>query len=461
MAGHSFSRDPITVPTVETRHRRIHTAIPAPGSKEILERLDRTESRSMHGQLPLVWDRAEDYNVYDAAGNRWIDFTSSIFVANVGHSNRHVSNAIRQTLDHPLYSCYAYSNEVRARYLEKLIAFAGRPFEKAFLLSAGTEATEAALKLMRMHAQKVGKRRRGVICIQNNWHGRTLGAQMMSSNLTQRDWIGYQDADIHHIPFPYPWALDDNSGEALLRKGLKQLADSGVDIAQDIAGFMLETFQGWGAVFYPKPYVQAIKALCKEHNLLLTFDEMQAGFARTGKAFGFQHYEVEPDLICVGKGMGGGVPISGVIGRAAIMDLPDIGNMSSTHSANPLCCAAGLAVLEEIETRDLIAETARKGELLFRELRALERRYPDRLGETLGRGLIAAVLIYQPGTREADGLFASRVAERAMQKGLLVVHTGRESIKIGPPLTIPDEAIVEGVGVLSEAIAEISKEPSA
>jgi 4-aminobutyrate aminotransferase-like enzyme len=298
MAAHSFSRHPKVVPQVSTANRLIKTAIPTPGTHEILERLEACESRSMQGQLPLVWDRAEDYSIFDAAGNRWIDFTSTIFVANGGHSNKHVTAAMKAVLDRPLYSCYAYANESRAKYLEKLITFAGAPFEKAFLLSAGTEATEGALKLMRMHGQQQGKRRRGIICIEGNWHGRTLGAQMMSSNLAQRDWIGYQDADIHHIPFPYPWALQGRTPEAFLQQALNTLKAREIDIAKDVCGFMLETFQGWGAVFYPVEFVKAIEAVCRSNGILLAFDEMQAGFGRTGKAFGFQHYGVTPDLIC-------------------------------------------------------------------------------------------------------------------------------------------------------------------
>lgn len=458
MATHYFSREPLTVPPVATDYRRIHTEIPTPGTRTILERLDACESRSMHGQLPLVWDRAEDFSVFDAAGNRWIDFTSTIFVANVGHSNARVTAAMKAALDKPLYGCYAYANETRARYMEKLVGFAGSPFEKAFLLSAGTEATEAAMKLMRMNGQKQGKRRRGIVCIEGNWHGRTLGAQMMSSNLAQREWIGYQDADIHHIPFPYPWALNGRSGEDFLDRGLAKLTAAGLDLSTDICGFMLETFQGWGAVFYPEDFVQAVERLCRKYSILLAFDEMQAGFARTGRKFGFEHYGVTPDLICCGKGMGGGVPLSGVLGRAEIMDLPDVGNMSSTHSANPLVCAAGLAVIEEIEGRNLVAETARKGDLLFEALGGLQSRFPNRISRLLGRGLIAAVLFRHPVTGVADGPFTSRVAERCMQKGLLVVHTGRESIKIGPPLTIPDAALLEGVAVMGEAIAEVAAE---
>ena len=458
MAGYDFSRKPQNVPLVLTDFRRIQTAIPAPGTEQVLDRLDKYESRSMHGQLPLIWDRAEDFSVFDSAGNQWIDFTSTIFVANVGHSNPHVSNAISATLDKPIYSCYAYGNEIRAQYLEKLIKFAGKPFEKAFLLSAGTEATEAALKLMRMYGQKENKRRRGIICIEGNWHGRTLGAQMMSSNLAQRDWIGYQDSDIHHIPFPYPWALNGSTPEAFLEAGLSRLVSSGIDLSKDICGFMLETFQGWGAVFYPPEFVKAIEVICRKNNILLAFDEMQAGFGRTGFAFGFQHYGVTPDLIACGKGMGGGVSLSGVLGRAEIMDLPDIGNMSSTHSANPLVCAAGMAVIEEIENRNLINETARKGKLLFNALHELQMLYPKRIERVLGKGLIAAVLIRDPVTGIADPLFTSRVAELCMQKGLLVVHTGRESIKIGPPLTIIDKALLEGVSVLGDAIVEIDSQ---
>ena len=457
MAGNIFSREPENVPLVKTPNRNIQTPIPCDGTKQILDRLDKCESRSMHGQIPLVWDRAEDYSVYDKSGNQWIDFTSTIFVANVGHSNPAVTKAMKEVLDKPLFSCYAYGNELRADYLEKLISFAGPPFEKAFLLSAGTEATEAGMKLMRMHGQKNKKRRQGIICIEGNWHGRTLGAQMLSSNLAQREWIGYQDQDIHHIPFPYPWTLKGEDPATFLEKSLEKLTHQGIDLKRDIAGFMLETFQGWGAVFYPKTYVQAIEAVCKKYNILLAFDEMQSGFARTGHKFGFQHYEVTPDLICCGKGMGGGVPLSGVLGRAEIMDLPDIGNMSSTHSANPLVCAAGLAVLKEIEDKNLVEETKRKGKLLFDALEGIRTKHPDRLRYILGEGLLAAVHFYESNSDLPDGKFTSEVALKCFQKGLLVVHTGRESIKIGPPLTIADEALLEGIAVLSESVDQVAK----
>lgn len=448
-----FSVEPVDVPPVASKYRRITTGIPAPGTREVLERLHAVESRSMHGQLPIVWEHARDFTITDIAGNNFIDFTSSIFIANVGHSNPRVSDAVRQQLDLDLYSTYAYANTVRAEYLERLIAFAGAPFEKAFLLSAGTEATEAALKLMRMHGRRTGRSRGVVVCIEGNWHGRTLGAQMLSNNERQREWIGYADPNIVHVPFPYPWDVSEGDGAAHWDSCLRVLEDAGVDPSRDVCGVLLETFQGWGAIFYPADFVKAVRSYCDAHDALLTFDEMQSGFARTGRAFGYEHYGVHADLLCCGKGMGGGVPLSGVVGRADVMDLPDVGNMSSTHSANPLVCAAGLAVLEEIEHRELIEESERKGDILANGLGSLCAVAPGNLTHHSGRGLIAS-LVFSDADNQPDAATASRVAEACMREGLLVVHTGRESIKIGPPLTISDEALLEGIDVLRGAVAD-------
>jgi 4-aminobutyrate aminotransferase-like enzyme len=281
-----------------------------------------------------------------------------------------------------------------------------------------------------------------------------MGAQMMSSNAEQKAWIGYEDPNIHHIDFPYPWLVSEEQGEEFFNKQLEYLKQRGLNLETDIAGFMLETFQGWGALFYPKSFVKAIRKFTEKNSILLAFDEMQAGFARTGKKFGFEHYEVSPDLFACGKGMGGGVSLSGVIGRSEIMDLPEVGNMSSTHSANPLVCAAGLAVLEEIESKNLVAETARKGEILKGLLNDLKTGYPNVINNFYGQGLIAS-LIFSDYENQNKALLASKVSQKCMEKGLLVVHTGRESIKLGPPLVITDEAIIEAFQVIKESINEV------
>jgi len=221
---------------------------------------------------------------------------------------------------------------------------------------------------------------------------------------------------------------------------------------------MIESYLGWGAIFYPESYIKALEHFARQHKCLITFDEIQSGFGRTGKLFCYQHYGVEPDLLCLGKSISGSLPLSAVVGKKEIMDLPEFGSMSSTHSANPLCCAAGLANLEAIETDNLIEAAATKGELLHHMLQDIRNKYSHRISYIFGKGLIAGVLFKDPQTGKPDVLFPSRVCERAMQKGLLLVHTGRESIKIGPPLTIPEEALIEGIEVFAESIQEIENE---
>lgn len=444
-----FNLEPTIVPSISTAHRTIRTELPHPESLPILAGLAETEARSMHGQLPVVWDRAEGFQVHDPWGNTWIDFTSTIFVANAGHANPRIVEAIRKVLDKPLLHTYTFASRERTDYLRYLIEAAPAQFERAFLLSAGTEAVECALKLMRMHAQATGKRRGGVIGLQGNWHGRTLGAQFLAGNEAQKTWIGYRDPDIHHIPFPYEWdpeAAADPPG--FFRRGMEQLlAEKNLDPAKDLAGFMLETFQGWAAAFYPPSFVQEVERFACKHGMLLAFDEMQAGFGRTGKLFGYMHYGVEPDLLCVGKGASSSLPVSAVLGPQAILNLPAKGSMSSTHSANPMCCAAAHANLQALLEDGLIENAANLGEHMQARLADLCRRHGLRLQ---GKGMVAAVI----APEEGGGKRCDAVAELAMQRGLLVVHTGRESIKIAPPLCITREGLDEGLDVFESCFAD-------
>lgn len=462
MGSYKFSLIPQKVPLIDTKFRKIKTEIPAPESISILEDLEKYESRSMHGQLPIVWNRAEDFKVFDKYGNCWIDFTSTIFLANTGHSNPMVIKALQKQLNQKLLHTYTFAHEIRTRFLKKLVEITPDYLNKAFLLSAGTEATECAIKLMRMYGQTIRPSKVGIISFQGSMHGRTMGAEMLKGEPKSSAWIGYKDPNIYHLPFPYPWLVEESARDSYdwaeyFQKDIETLHKKGVNF-DDICGFMIESYQGWGAIFYPKAYIQALAAFAGEHDILITFDEIQGGFGRSGKLFVYQHYDVEPDLICLGKALSGSLPLSAVMGRRKIMDLPQMGSMSSTHSANPLCCAAALANIEELESKNLIEESARKGEILHSHLNKLKDKYPDYISYILGKGLLAAIVVINSKTYKPDGLLASQICERAMQKGLLLVHTGRESIKIGPPLTIPEEALIEGIQVLDECFQEIRDE---
>ena len=433
---------------INTKNITITTSIPAPGTKQLMNKLNKVESRSMHGQLPIAWSKAKNFSIYDIAGNKFIDFTSTIFVANVGHSNDRVKKYINRSLKSNFIHSYAYINKIRAEYIDKLVKFCGKGFQKAFLMSAGTEATEAAFKLMRMYGQKKKKRKLGIVCFDGNWHGRTMAAQMMSGNINQKKWIGFHDKDIHHIPFPYPWLIKNGNEEEFLNLSIRNLKKK-LDLNKDVCGFMLETFQGWGALFYPKKYVKLLSKICKQNEILLTFDEMQSGFGRTGKNFGFQHYGIIPDLICCGKGMGGGVALSGVVGKKNIMDLPEVGNMSSTNSANPIACSAGLAVLEEIQDKKLTDKAKINGQLMQKKLLFMKKKYPN-LFDVYGKGLIAAIIFNKSQKNINKKL--KLLVEKCMKDGLLLVYTGRESVKIGPPLTITKSAIIEGTQIIEKNI---------
>ena len=436
---------------IKTKNRFIFTKIPAPGTKLIFKNIKKYESRSMHGQVPIVWSKAKNHSIFDIAGNKFIDFTSTIFVSNTGHSNSRIKKYIKKSLDNNFIHSYAYIHKLREKYLKKLVKFCGNGLQKAFLMSAGTEATEAAFKLMRVHGKKIKKRNLGIICFEGNWHGRTMASQMMSGNKKQREWIGYQDKNIHHLPFPYPWKTSEKDAEKFLEKSLKGLKKK-INLKKDICGVMFETFQGWGAIFYPLKYIQLFEKICKKNKILIAFDEMQAGFSRTGKNFGFEHYKVKPDIICCGKGMAGGIAVSGVIGKKKIMDLPEVGDMSSTNSANPIACSAGLAVIEEIQEKKLTNESKKKGLYLHKELKKIQKKIPN-LFNVYGKGLIASMVFDKKIFNINNKL--KLVVEEAMKSGLLLCYTGRESIKIGPPLTITKEALDEGLLVIEKSVKKV------
>ena len=279
----------------------------------------------------------------------------------------------------------------------------------------------------------------------------------MSGNIEQKQWIGFDDPNIHHIEFPYPWDDGYHDPKMFFSNEIKKLEKKGLDVEKDLCGFMIESFQGWGAIFYPKQFIKEIKKFTKRHKMLLTFDEMQAGFGRTGKLFGYMHYDVVPDLICCGKGASSSLPLSFVLGSKNIMDLPDEGSMSSTHSANPLSCVAGHENLREIIEKKLVSKSEKLGIVLHNELEKLKNKYSNYIKYSFGKGLLASLIFYTSEGRPLTE-FCSTVCEKAMQKGLILVHTGRESIKIGPPLTITKSALLEGISVLDESIFETISE---
>ena len=337
------------------------------------------------------------------------------------------------------------------------MAISPESLEKVFLLTTGSEATECAIKLTRMHGRTLRPEKIGIVSFTNSFHGRTMGSQMIGGYPDQKEWIGHLDPDMHQIPFPFcfkcPWgkAGYEHCGEECFDKGMRSLSEQGIG-PERIAGFVAESFQGPSVAFMPEDYAQAMRRWADAHQALVVFDEIQAGFGRSGKLFAYEHYGIDADLICCGKGITGSLPLSAVLGRARIMDIPDHGEMSSTHTGNPLCCAAALANLDVIEGEKLVERAAVLGRKLDARLNALRRKYPEPVGGIGGKGLAYAVYLVKPGTRELDVDMGDRVTELALQRGLFMLQTGRGTLKIAPPLSIPEDALLEGVDVIDEAI---------
>ncbi len=453
MADHAVSDVvPKTVPRVETKYRRIVTQIPAPESLATLQKLRLCEPRSMGGQPPIVWDRAEGFQVHDRWGNMWLDWSSGVLVTNAGHSHPKIVRAMSAQIAHGLTHNYCFPSEVRSELVTRLADVAPDGLDKVFLLTTGSEACECAIKLARTYGKRTRDEKIAIVSYQNAFHGRTLGSQMAGGIPSLKEWIVNLDKDMVQVPFPDGFRCPDISFDYFL-KSLDQLG-----ITPDrIAGVMTETYQGGNASFAPSDYIRRLRAWCDEHGVLLIFDEVQAGFGRTGRYWGFEHYGVVPDLICCGKGISSGMPLSAVIGRHEIMDIYAPGSMTSTHTGNPVCAAAALASLQVIEEEGLVENARAMGDVLLPRLNQLAARFPDHIGAMHGKGLVASLHIVHPGGIEPWPELANDIVRRCVEKGLLMfapVGFSGASVKISPPLVITEEALLEGVSVLTEAIEE-------
>lgn len=457
--GKPFDITPKNVPPVETPFRRISTPIPHPDSVPTLERLLKFEPRSMSGQPPIVWERAEGFHVYDRYGNKWLDWSSGVLVTNAGHSHPEVRAAVIDQAESGLLHSYCFPNEERAELVELLTGLAPEGLDKCFLLTTGSETTECALKLARSWGQRTGGPEKiGIISFQQGFHGRTMGAQQMGTLGGGNQWIRHLDPAIYPVPFPDGYRVTDTSFESFLRA----LDERGIT-GDKIAGVITETYQGVGPDFLPVEYAQQLRKWCDDNGVVLIFDEVQAGFGRCGTFWGFEHYGVVPDLITCGKGITSSLPLGAVLGRREIMDQYDPGTMTSTHSGNPVCCRAAVASVKAILNEKMTENAARMEEVLMPGLYSIQEKHPDVVGCVRGKGLVAGLQMVKPGTKDPDHDLAHRIIEKAFQRGLLFfapVGVGGGCVKISPPLSITEEALRDGLSALAEAcdeaIAELS-----
>ena len=450
-----YNLTPVEVPAVETQYRRIKTKLPVPESLGIFNNLSESEPRSMMGQPPIIWDKAEGFQIEDPWGNKWIDWSSGVLIANSGHGRVEVREALKKIIDKPLLSSYVFVHEKRAELTGMLQSLAPDPEDySVFLLSTGSEAVENAIKLARTYAiEKHGKDKRYIVSFKNAFHGRTLGSQLAGGMDKLKTWIVGEGETFIQVPFPDGYKNED-TGFDLFLKGIEEQGVTG----NQIAGVITESYQGVGPDFLPVEYAQALQEFCRKYDIISIYDEVQAGFGRSGKMFTYEHYGVEPDLIVCGKGITSSLPLSAVIGKKKVLDLYAPGSMTSTHSASPLPVVTAVENLKLIEKENLVENSRKLGIVLLQGLQEIVNMYPDRLGCLHGKGLVAGIQVVKPGTKEPDSETAKNINEKCFQKGLLMfapVGIAGECIKIAPPLVITEDALKEGLGVLEEACDEI------
>jgi 4-aminobutyrate aminotransferase/(S)-3-amino-2-methylpropionate transaminase len=428
---------------------RLTTSVPGPRSQEVIDRLSASVASPLAITFPVVVAEARGATLTDVDGNVFIDFAGGVGCLNVGHSHPHVVTAAQEQLDkfsHTDYTVVPY--EVYADLSERLLALA--PFTgpaKAAFFNSGTEAVENAVKFARAHTG-----RHAVIGFEGAFHGRTmLSLALTSKTHPYKAGLGPFAPEVYRVPFPNAYR-GPSTAEALaaLRRAFLTVV-----AAEDVAAIVVEPVQGEGG-FIPADaeFMRGLREICDEHGIVLVCDEVQTGFARTGRFFAIEHFGVEPDLITVAKSIAMGLPLSGVLGKAAIMDAPGDGGVGGTYVGNPVAQAAALAVLDVIEDEGLVARSAALGETMRARFESWQGRFPQ-IGDVRGLGSMLAIEFVEDRESKAPATeLASRIVTEALGRGLLLLKSGvyGNCIRVLVPLVISDPELDEALQAWEDAL---------
>lgn len=415
---------------------------------ELQQRKDAATPRGVGVMCQFYAERALNGEIWDVEDRRYIDFAAGIAVLNTGHRHPKIVAAIEQQLGKFTHTCYQvvpYAGYVElAERINQLTP--GTHAKKTAFFSSGAEAVENAIKIAR-----AATGRSAVIAFSGAFHGRTMMGMALTGKVAPyKIGFGPFPTEVYHAPFPVPLHGVDTADSLA---ALQTLFKCDVD-PQRVAAIILEPVQGEGGFYAaPQDFMRALRALCDQHGILLIADEIQTGFARTGKLFAMQHYDVLPDLMTIAKSLAGGMPLSAVCGRAEIMDAPAPGGLGGTYAGNPLAIAAALAVIDIIEDEQLCARACVLGDRLKERVHGLRGAVPQ-IAEVRGMGGMIAVEFTKPGTHEADMAFTKQVQTLALQQGLLLLTCGvyGNVIRFLFPLTISDALMDEALAILESAM---------
>lgn len=424
-------------------------------NENLQTRKTKVVARGQGNLYPIYVDHAKNAEVWDVEGKRFIDFGAGIAVCNTGHSHPKVVAAAKAQLEKFSHTCIMVNPyEVGVELAEKLTDIApGDSEKKAIFVSTGAEAVENCVKIARAHTG-----RRGIIAFNGGFHGRTNLTMALTGKITPyKNLFGPFPGDIFHAP--YPIDCHDISVKTSL-KAIENLFK--VDIAStDVAAIIVEPVQGEGGFYAaPSEFLQALRAICDEHGIVLIMDEIQTGFGRTGKMFNCEYANVEPDLITMAKGIAGGFPIAAVVGKSEIMDAPLPGGLGGTYGGSPVACAAALAVLDVIEEENLVNRSVEIGDIFNARLTQLQNQYPALIGEVRNQGSMIAIELFKDGDKEQPNTeLTQAIIANAAKYGLILLACGFYSnvIRFLPALTISNETANEGLDQFDKLFTAVAQ----
>jgi 4-aminobutyrate aminotransferase/(S)-3-amino-2-methylpropionate transaminase len=436
---------------------QIRTEIPGPRSRALMARREAAIPRGPASATPIFAARADGAIVEDVDGNRYIDFAGGIGCLNMGHRSPRVISAIQEQLEKHLHLCFAVTPyEGYVAVAEKLNSLApGRFAKKTILLNSGAEAIENSIKIARAYTK-----RPAVICFEDAFHGRTLLTMSLTSK-THPYKAGFQPfaSDVYRIPFAYPYRNPSGTTSRDFAHHLEDAFKRSV-APESVAALIVEPVLGEGGfVVPPHDYFKLLQDICRKHGILFIADEVQSGFARTGKWFASEHFGIEPDLITMAKSLGGGMPIAAVTGRAEIMDAPGPGALGGTYCGHPASCAAALAAIETIEKDGLLARSTAIGQYFEKCARGWQKKWPL-VGDVRGLGGMCAIeLVRNAKTREPADSETKEIAKYCYEHGLIMITAGtfNNVIRILVPLVVSDEQLNEGLEVIEAALAGVAE----
>jgi 4-aminobutyrate aminotransferase / (S)-3-amino-2-methylpropionate transaminase / 5-aminovalerate transaminase len=436
--------------------------IPGPKSHELLARRQQYVARGIASTMNVFAAKADGAIIEDVDGNQYIDFAGGIGTMNIGHARPEVTRAIAEQAAKFTHTCFSVMMyEPYIALAERLVKLTPGEFpKKALFFNSGAEAVENAVKIARWATG-----RPAIIVFDNAFHGRTLMTMTMTSKVKPYKFgFGPYAPEVYRAPFPYPYRMNMTPQQATeyCIQELERMFTSDVSPDQ-VAAIIVEPVQGEGGfIVAPPGFLRALKTVCEKHNILFVADEIQSGFCRTGRMFAVEHDGVEPDLMIIAKSMGAGMPISGVIGRAEIMDAPPPGTLGGTYSGNPVACAAALAVLDLFEKEDYAARSREIGQVITKRFLSMQERY-SLIGDVRGLGGMAAMeLVTDRKTKEPDSHAASEVLAAAHHRGLVLIKAGMYDnvLRILVPLCVSDEQLNKGLDIFEAALETVAEAES-